>query len=685
MRAWLEKFGKQSRTFATRYPWIFPIIAILLIYWQLPLTYFQQDEWQAFETYINTGNKPITDCVSIQRPLTCVINNIQWHLLGTNAVAYGIFSLLLTIAVALAFYRLLLKFRLPVYKAALAASLFPLFVTGSQAITWFGAFSATLPNFLFAILAIDFLIEAIRRKSWAWQAASVISVLISLYFKEESLWIIPVMLVTWWAFAVTDAKKQSRQEKIKSFFRYLGPLAVMVLVYLFFERTRQLNSAAFSTLVSTTDSSQYLVDVIKALFLLPFSHLSQILFGPEHVIAFSEYFGLTIEEFSTYTSAMLLVFFAGLLFSNRENYRPSIFVLVVWALTGFIAYAVFGKNPDFLEGRYYFAAQAPVVALLVIGLLPDKVTGFRSFNTASVALLILLVGLNLTLAGHRMESSLAIAEERKNILNYIQERTGPLPKRAIIYTETTNYGYVGQAAAILPFQNGLGTTLRVLYQGNAQDYRAVSKKQGYLWNLLNQGYDEVDGTGFGYFREYDKLYEAYKEHKLSPDEIFAFRYTGKDISDVTSLMRGRLALSDKELVTLPRDGWKVTTNNDKGVDANHGVEKITDADPKSDWAVPHQYGAYLEVDFGRPIDNVAEVLLYTADGNSFPRIFRFEYSSDGETWREDFTDIGTIVDTNKTPILFGPKTIRKLRVKIVDKRDTIFAWSVSDLQIFRVK
>ena len=72
--------------------WALPLVAVLLIYWRLPFTYFEQDEWQAFETYIRDAGKPVTDCFFIQRPLTCVVNTAEWHLFGLNATDYGLFS-----------------------------------------------------------------------------------------------------------------------------------------------------------------------------------------------------------------------------------------------------------------------------------------------------------------------------------------------------------------------------------------------------------------------------------------------------------------------------------------------------------------------------------------------------------------------------------------------------------------
>lgn len=677
----MQKLRDRVLGVVRKYPWIVPVLVVLLVFWRLPLTFFEQDEWQAFEVYIGASDKSIIECVSVQRPLTCFINTLEWRTFGTNATYYGLFSLLLISLIVVVFYRLLRRFEIPETKSVIIASIMPLFVAGSQAITWFGAFSASLPNFLFALLAIDFLLIAMKTQLWRWQVASLLMVALSLYFKEESLWVIPVMIVTWWAYAWQ--KKLPRDKK--SLLRYVGPIVAAILIYLLLERTRQMSGSSFGGLVSTTDPTQYVRDVFKSLFFLPFHHLSHILVGPENITSLTAFFTMKTATISALITTAMLVGLAGLLRFSQSPYRPAIFVLAAWSLTGFVSYAVFGKNPEYLEGRYYFGTQAAVAALLVIGLLPDKIKNIRSFNTFGTAVLVLILLLNLTLLDRRIDRSLAIAKERRNILSFIQEHTGPLPKKAIIYTETNNYGYVGQDANILPFQNGIGTTLRVMYQGKDQDYRQLAKKQLYLWDILAQGYDEVDGIGFGYYREMDKLTHAMADNKLTAENIFAFRYAGTKMIDMTKVLRGKLSIFSKELIQVPRNQVTVTSNDVVGVDEKHGIEKVTDNDPKSDWAVSQQPGDYIEVDLGEARDNIAKFVMKTADGNSYPKEYKFEYSVDGTNWIEAFSDIGTLNADAETVIVFEPTTMKKIRLTLLADRGPFFAWSVSDINVFAVK
>ncbi len=674
-----ESLSDRFIDWSKKYPWVYSIVAILLVYWRLPMTYFQQDEWMAFETYIGSATQSVTSSVTVQRPLTCVVNSGMWHFFGTNATYYGLFSLLLILVIGLLFHRVLRRLGVPPFAAAIGSMLFPIFVAGSQAITWFGAFSATLPSFIFALLAIDLFLSFIKEYTWRHAVLAVLATLVSLYFKEETLWLFPVFLTIWYLYLPTDAYPRN----IKNFLIRLSPFIASGAAYLFFERLRQAHSQSFSTLVSTTDTSHYMIDVVNSLVYLPLTHLSHILFGPEAIIALSTFLKLTVMQFSLATSLILIAIFIFVLYRATKNERPAILVLMVWMLTGFSSYAIFGKNPEFLEGRYYFDTQAAVVALLAIGLMPANFTNkIRSFNTVGVAVMLLLVGTNIALADQRMNATVALSQERRNILTYIQKHTGPLPKKAIIYTESTNFGYAGQAAYLLPFQNGMATIFRVLYQGKNQDYRELSKKQAYLWDFIKQGYDEVDGVGFGYFREYDALAKALKEYNLPLETVYAFRYSGATITDTTSLTRGKLFISNGKLNRLPRTSWKVSTSNDQGIEGRFPISRALDDDIKTDWLVPHRYGEYVEVDFGKPISNVSEIVLQSGDGNSFPRIVNFKYSPDGIKWIDDFTDVGLMNGNAEVPFIFGPKTMQKFRVTLVDKRETIFAWSLSDLNVF---
>lgn len=672
-----------------RYPWIISVVIVLLVYWRLPLTFFEQDEWQAFETYINQSGRPITDCLTIQRPMTCVINRIEWELFGLHPEPYGFFSLLLISAITVAFYRFLRHWPVVEYKAVIAAALFPLLATGSQAITWFGAFSASLPSFLFAILALNFFMNDLKRPAWYWQLTTLASIATSLYFKEDTLWFFPVMIVTWLAYRQTKKQPFAWRSFLKGSFRHLGLIILAVVVFLYLERLRQTTGASFTSLISTTDTGDYRRDVLKALVLLPFQHIAHILIPPELIGALNITFQQTIVSVSLQLS---LVIIAGclLLLIPARPYRPLLFTLLVWLMTAFAPYAVFGKNPDYLEGRYYFAAQAPLVAFLTISLLPDrlKLRKIVNLNTFGAAILAMIMVINLLIINYRLIRSVNIGQDRKHILAFIQKATGPLPKRAIIFAETPNFGYVGLADYLLPFQNGLGTTLRVVYQGNDQDYRPLSKKQAYLWNIVAEGYDEVDGVGFGYYRRYDNLIKALDERVLPVEMVYAFKWHGgpkRTIIDNTDLLRGRLLVDQKQKILLPRNKWQVKTSDDKGVDEKHGVDKLLDKDPKSDWSVFHKAGEFIEVDMGEPINDVGIVQLKTADGNSFAKIYRFDYSPDGINWKEYFTEEGKLVNDNESPIIFGPKTMQKFRITIVDERNTFFNWSVSDINVFAVK
>ena len=60
--------------------------------------------------------------------------------------------------------------------------------------------------------------------------------------------------------------------------------------------------------------------------------------------------------------------------------------------------------------------------------------------------------------------------------------------------------------------------------------------------MLNQRYEECDGRGFGYFRDYDKLVNAVKENNISMDNIISFSWNGKEgeIRDITSEIKERV-------------------------------------------------------------------------------------------------------------------------------------------------
>jgi len=48
-----------------------------------------------------------------------------------------------------------------------------------------------------------------------------------------------------------------------------------------------------------------------------------------------------------------------------------------------------------------------------------------------------------------------------------------------------------------------------------------------LWKITDQGYQKINGRGFGYFRDLDKLKVVVEVNKLSRESVIAYSWNSK--------------------------------------------------------------------------------------------------------------------------------------------------------------
>jgi len=136
---------------------------------------------------------------------------------------------------------------------------------------------------------------------------------------------------------------------------------------------------------------------------------------------------------------------------------------------------------------------------------------------------------------------------RQYILSDIKGSYQRLPKKVVFYTES-NKSYYGlpDEDRILPFQSGFGQTLLLWYY-RSENFPVAFFKDNYLWDITSQGYKEIQGTGFGYFRNYSLLLSTLKEYNLSSESVIAFSWDDntQTITNITEKIRKKINLDVK--------------------------------------------------------------------------------------------------------------------------------------------
>jgi len=223
---------------------------------------------------------------------------------------------------------------------------------------------------------------------------------------------------------------------------------------------------------------------------------------------------------------------------NNKMYRISLFAILFSIINSFI-YAFSpgrGGNIPVVDSRnIYFPAIG--ISLLVV-----SIFSFLKEKNSSVIhiLLFILIGVNMLFLNKELIFYANQGTERKNILEQISEHYPTLPEKVLIFTQSDRsyYGFPDNVK-MFPFQLNFGYTLLVWYTPKNHYSYDFTKLGNFLYQITDQGYKEIDGKGFGYFRDFDELVNVVKQNKFDVRNIVAFRYDAesKKVIDISSEIR----------------------------------------------------------------------------------------------------------------------------------------------------
>jgi hypothetical protein len=132
---------------------------------------------------------------------------------------------------------------------------------------------------------------------------------------------------------------------------------------------------------------------------------------------------------------------------------------------------------------------------------------------------------------------------RQSILMQMQKTYPKLPEKVVFYTESdSSYYGLPIDEKIMPYFSGFGQTLLVWYEGHGQSFPACFFKDKYLYAIVEQGYRECGGRGYGYFRKFDSLKSAIRQYRIDPKNVFSFRYISNEerLEDISIQIRKEL-------------------------------------------------------------------------------------------------------------------------------------------------
>ena len=201
-----------------------------------------------------------------------------------------------------------------------------------------------------------------------------------------------------------------------------------------------------------------------------------------------------------------------------------------------------GQGFSIVPSRYlYFGSAGFALLLTLIGnmVLNLKRKKITILVTASFFLISILGALENFNHSQELKMSGSI---RKSILTSIKKFYPTLPQKVVFYTQSdSSYFGLPDNIKILPFQSGLGQTL-LLWYFSGGSLPAKFFENNFLWNIDSQGYKEIGGIGFGYFRDFFELQSTVSQNKLTLDSIIAFSWNAREnkLTDISSQIRSKI-------------------------------------------------------------------------------------------------------------------------------------------------
>jgi hypothetical protein len=545
----------------------------ILTYWDLPKTFFQQDEWLGFgrmmsyEVTGGVGNVLLIPFFAGRghfTPLSYYQMYLEFKLFGLSFEQYAIISVFTHIVNSiLVFYlvSLLLKNK---FLAFCSSLIFSVEVISSQAVTWIAASPSTQGAVLFLLLSLIFILKYFQTNKKRNYYIVLSLFFVGLLFKETIIFFFILAPIMWFIFG----QKKSR----KNFVWFLKPLIILGFIYVLIRIFLFLIPSPIGlTSMSTVNLS--LTEDIRRLALLPFKILPQaiipqqclinisdiatLLFFPQYAVngVVSAYysqtvvFGWVIPLLSI--PILLIGFIVYKFFLIRKEIifsKAVIFSLLLIMLSGLPFAFIPGElaNAPILEPRDIHAAvigTSIFLPLILYGLVRIFLKQKKIIYLLVFCLLFPIIFIHIALTRNVIDEVVKMSIPRIYILRSIKTSYPKLPQKVVFFTQsdTAYYGMPIEEKA-LPVQLNFGTILLVWYQKDENFPPCLFDFNPEAFHMLTQRYKECGGRGFGYFRDYDKLVIAIKENNISVNDIIAYSWKGKaeELTDITGQIRSKI-------------------------------------------------------------------------------------------------------------------------------------------------
>ncbi|OGH14347.1 MAG: hypothetical protein A2687_01825 [Candidatus Levybacteria bacterium RIFCSPHIGHO2_01_FULL_38_26] len=542
-----------------------------LAFGKLPFTFFQQDEWAIFGNYIYWEKASLgwwerlfiyeQDTHII--PFSNLFSFLQFKAFGLNFFYYGISSILLHIINAILVYVLSTIITNKKSVGYIAGAVFLISSVTHQAVTWVATSPGTLGATFFTILSLIFFFKFMQSNTKKVSGLLLVLLLLiaSLFFKETSVFLFGLIPVLW--LILGGARKEKHPKALFFVFCFFVTFYILFRLFILFfgyESTsdpqyisQPTDIAAYAFRIPTVPLKFIAQSIIPQSTLISIGNTLVEIAYPQFAQqgAPDPYISQTIAvDIISYLSSIifLMFFFVVYRFHKRlkkEKLAKAILVSFVGIVLSSLPFVLIpGKAGYFslIDGRHLYLSNvflSIALSTVLYGLyrwIPKRQITIPVF----ILILMAIVIFNIRLIRRDLNVQVGNGIIRTSILHTISNTYPTLSSRVVFYTQADKSYYgLPEEEKILPFQSGFGQTLLVWYNSKGENFPSCFFKEKYLYVLLEEGYRECEGRGFGYFRKMNSLKKAVIEYGIPVESIVAFSYdsSSNKLTDISDRVR----------------------------------------------------------------------------------------------------------------------------------------------------
>lgn len=543
------------------------LLAIVVAYWGLWDTFYQQDEWIAVGYAMGNGwdffyrHHWFQILAGTGRILSSIISVTIFSVFPFEIWPFSVFALVFHFANSVLVYLISYKFTKSHFISGIAGLFFSVSSIGDQAILWAGAATNVLPSTFLIFLSIFTYGEYMEQRKKYLLLLSFTSAVTAYYFRENSLFLfvfLPVLYFLW-------ERKIEVKKRILHAVRLHAPLLGFLTVILVL-RILDLQSRYYVGHFVT--NSEFVKEKLALhMILYPLSSLSQMFVHSMQMFSWANLFEriyypylsatvpspavyeFVITDMFSFVLSLLLLFTLFHLYRHYKQHRIPVLFSLSFIFLSLLPYAMLEKPNAYLESRYYYTSILGGGLLFGILLQGGRAYLVRISGKQSIAAFIVLVFALLYFFQQYLwirkdlDLQIMLGKQRKDFLTSLQLLYPNLHDKTVFYfTGSQDYYIPGNK---IPFQLGPGYTFMTWYFDSGKIPEKFIREE-FLSDLASQGYIEEQGAGFGYYRDFDKLLQDVGEYNIAKSDIVSFYYDGtkKKLVDISVEVRREIEASE---------------------------------------------------------------------------------------------------------------------------------------------